>query len=135
MSIADRPSAARSPALQADPRRLTPITLEMYDRMIAAGVFDPAEAHPLELIGGELHMMSPIGDRRADAVDWLARWSHQVIDPDSTLVRIQNPLAIPGSASAPARHRLGDPPPLRRPAAAARGGLAARRGGRHEPRV
>jgi Uma2 family endonuclease len=104
MSIVDRPfsspSAATRPA--AGPvGNPGPITLAMYDRMIAAGVFDPAEAHPLELIGGELHMMSPIGDRHADAVDWLARWSHQIIDSDLTLVRVQNPLAIPGSASAP----------------------------------
>jgi len=101
MSIVDPPrsssAAARSAAGPAG--QAGPISLDMYDRMIAAGVFDPAEAHPLELIGGELHMMSPIGDRHADAVDWLTRWSHQVIDPDSTLVRIQNPLAIPGPTS------------------------------------
>ena len=73
----------------------------MYDRMIAAGVFDPAEAHRLELIGGELHMMSPIGDRHADAVDWLVRWSMQAVDQTKLLVRVQNPLSIPGSESAP----------------------------------
>lgn len=73
----------------------------MYDRMIAAGVFDPAEAHRLELIGGELHMMSPIGDRHADAVDWLVRWSTLAIDRQVLLVRVQNPLSIPGSESAP----------------------------------
>jgi Uma2 family endonuclease len=100
MSIVDRPPASTSAAAPAL-GQVGPVTLAMYDRMIAAGVFDPAEAHPLELIGGELHMMSPIGDRHADAVDWLARWSHQVIDSDATLVRVQNPLAIPGSASAP----------------------------------
>ena len=81
--------------------RQAPITLGMYDRMIAAGVFDPAEAQRLELIGGELHMMSPIGDRHADAVDWLARWSMLAVDPTAVLVRVQNPLAIPGSESAP----------------------------------
>jgi hypothetical protein len=42
MSIVDRPSTA--PA--AFPRR-APITLAMYDRMLAAGVFDLAESHPL----------------------------------------------------------------------------------------
>jgi hypothetical protein len=30
--------------------RSAPITLAMYDRMIAAGVFAPAETHPLEPI-------------------------------------------------------------------------------------
>jgi hypothetical protein len=69
--------------------------------MIAAGVFDPAEAQRLELIGGELHMISPIGDRHADAVDWLVRWSMLAVDPTAVLVRVQNPLVIPGSESAP----------------------------------
>lgn len=78
-----------------------PITLAMYDRMIAAGVFDPAKSQSLELIEGGLHMMSPIGDRHADAVDWLVRWSVLAIDSATTLVRVQNPLAIPGSESAP----------------------------------
>jgi len=96
MSIVDRPSAA-SVALP----RQAPITLAMYDRMLAAGVFDPAEPQPLELIGGELRMMSPIGDRHADAVDWLVRWSVLAVDSATTLVRVQNPLAIPGSESAP----------------------------------
>jgi Uma2 family endonuclease len=46
-------------------------------------------------------MMSPIGDRHADAVAFLTRWSSQQVDPATTLVWVQNPLAIPGSASAP----------------------------------
>ena len=49
MSIVDRPfpeSAAPPPGFP----RQAPITLAMYDRMIAAGVFDPAEAHRVELL-------------------------------------------------------------------------------------
>jgi len=98
MSIADQPVLASPPPAAG---RLAPITLAMYDRMIAAGVFEPAETQPLELIAGELRMMSPIGDRHADAVDWLARWSQFAIDSTAWLVRVQNPLAIPGSESAP----------------------------------
>ena len=100
MSVVDR-SSSESAAPRAGFPRQAPITLAMYDRMIAAGVFDPAEAHRVELIGGELHMMSPIGDRHADAVDWLVRWSTLAIDRQSLLVRVQNPLSIPGSESAP----------------------------------
>jgi Uma2 family endonuclease len=104
MSIVDRPRAVplspSAPPAAAVPRQ-SPITLVMYDRMIAAGVFDPAERHPLELVGGELHMMSPIGDRHADAVAFLTRWSSQHADTARTLVWVQNPLAIPGSESAP----------------------------------
>jgi Uma2 family endonuclease len=107
MSIVERPLADSASLLpRADgrapsPDRLTPLTLAMYDRMIAAGVFDPAETHPLELIGGELHMMSPIGDRHADAVAFLTRWSSQCLDHGRMLVWVQNPLALPGSESAP----------------------------------
>ena len=101
MSIVDHPFPASAAPPPVDFTRQAPITLMMYDRMIAAGVFDPAEAHRLELIGGELHMMSPIGDRHADAVDWLVRWVTLAIDRQVLLVRVQNPLSIPGSESAP----------------------------------
>ena len=101
MSIVDRPSPTSPTAPRDVSPRQAPITLAMYDRMIAAGVFDPADMHPLELIGGELHMMSPIGDRHADAVDWLVRWSIHAVDRQPLAVRVQNPLSIPGSESAP----------------------------------
>jgi len=98
MSIAEQPVLAPTPPAAG---RQVPITLAMYDRMIAAGVFESTETQPLELIAGELYMMSPIGDRHADAVDWLARWSQFAIGSAAWLVRVQNPLAIPGSESAP----------------------------------
>lgn len=101
MSIVEQPQAAARSAPAAFANRRQPVTLAMYDRMIAAGVFDPAENHPLELIGGDLHVMSPIGDRHADAVAFLTRWSSQHADPQQVLVWVQNPLAIPGSESAP----------------------------------
>jgi Uma2 family endonuclease len=91
-------AAAPTPPSAAVPRQ-APITLAMYDRMIAAGVFDPAESNPLELIEGELHMMSPIGDRHADAVAFLTRWSSQHADASRMLVWVQNPLSIPGAES------------------------------------
>ena len=101
MSIVEQPQAAARSAPADFANRRQPVTLAMYDRMIAAGVFDPAENHPLELIGGDLHVMSPIGDRHADAVAFLTRWSSQHADPQQVLVWVQNPLAIPGSESAP----------------------------------
>ncbi|NCA11694.1 Uma2 family endonuclease [bacterium] len=101
MSTVIRPlAAAPTPPSAAVPRQ-APITLAMYDRMIAAGVFDPADSNPLELIAGELHMMSPIGDRHADAVAFLTRWSSQHADASRMLVWVQNPLSIPGAESVP----------------------------------
>ncbi len=101
MSVVEQPQAVARSAPADFANRRQPVTLAMYDRMIAAGVFDPAENHPLELIGGDLHVMSPIGDRHADAVAFLTRWSSQHADPQQVLVWVQNPLAIPGSESAP----------------------------------
>jgi len=49
MSVVDRPSSASAASPAGFPRQ-APITLAMYDRMIAAGVFDPAEAHRVELL-------------------------------------------------------------------------------------
>jgi len=51
MSIVDGPFPASAAPPPVGFHRQAPITLAMYDRMIAAGVFDPAEAHRLELIG------------------------------------------------------------------------------------
>jgi Uma2 family endonuclease len=102
MSIVEHPEtqAARDDRPAVANRRAA-VTLDMYDRMIAAGVFDPTERHPLELIAGDLRMMSPIGDRHADAVAFLTRWSSDCVDRRPLLVWVQNPLAIPGSESAP----------------------------------
>lgn len=78
-----------------------PISIAMFDRMIDAGVFDGGDDIRLELLSGRLNMMSPIGDRHADAVDWLARWSILRADGADVLVRVQNPLTLPASQSVP----------------------------------
>ena len=101
MSIAESAASAAPVTQRPAAGTKAPITLAMFDRMIAAGVFAPPEDHPLELIEGELMMMSPIGDQHADAVDWLARWSQLAIPAEDLLVRIQNPLELPSSTSVP----------------------------------
>ena len=78
-----------------------PVTLALYDRMIAAGVFEPAEQHRFELITGKLQMMSPIGDPHADAVAWLTRWTCKTVDLDKVLPWVQNQISIPDSDSVP----------------------------------
>ena len=110
------------------------VTLAMYDRMIAAGVFEPRQEHPLELIEGVLQMMSPIGDRHADAVDWLVRWSMTQVDLSRILVRGQNPDRDPCRRErTAARSRLGDAAALHRSPPAPGGRDARCRGRRHEP--
>jgi hypothetical protein len=72
MSIAESAASTASVTQRPSAGTKAPITLAMFDRMIAAGVFEPPEDHPLELIKRELMTMSLISNRPADAVDWLA---------------------------------------------------------------
>ena len=54
---------------------ITHLTLAEYDRMIAAGAFEPIESNHIELIYGELREMSPIGSPHEVIVDFLNEWS------------------------------------------------------------
>ena len=84
-------------------------TIGQYDQMIAAGVLaQPAwsgepgcEAPRVELVAGEIVMMSPIGPRHEEIVDRLNAWSSQAVSSAVARVRIQHSLAIPGRQSVP----------------------------------
>lgn len=84
-------------------------TIEQYDRMIEAGVFaghpgpdEPFTEPPrVELIEGEIVVMSPIGSRHEEVVDRLAAWSFRVASNNLARVRIQHSLGIPGRGSVP----------------------------------
>lgn len=84
-------------------------TIGQYDLMIAAGVFSqpPAPGEPLagprrvELIEGEIVMMSPIGPRHEEIVDRLNEWSVGAVTRGEARVRIQQSLGIPGQQSVP----------------------------------
>jgi Uma2 family endonuclease len=77
------------------------ITVEEYDRMIAAGAFEPVEEHHVELIRGEIREMSPINPPHEDALDRLMYWSIDHCPRDQVRVRIQNSLGIPELESVP----------------------------------
>ena len=53
---------------------VTHLTIAEYDRMIAAGAFEPREQNRLELIYGELREMTPIGSEHEVIVDYLNEW-------------------------------------------------------------
>lgn len=74
-----------------------PISLDEYERMIKAGVFDPNAR--IELIEGELIAIAPIGDRHAGCVARLTRLLINLVG-DMAIVWVQNPVRT-GDRSAP----------------------------------
>jgi Uma2 family endonuclease len=84
-------------------------TIGQYDLMIAAGVFSqpPAPGEPfagprrVELIEGEIVMMSPSGPRHEEIVDRLNEWSVGAVTRGEARVRIQQSLGIPEQQRVP----------------------------------
>jgi Uma2 family endonuclease len=77
------------------------LSLEEYDRMIAAGVFHSQRHRRLELIHGEIREMAPIGTPHEEIVDLIVKWSMQAIDDATIRVRVQSSIGLPHSTSAP----------------------------------
>ncbi len=69
-------------------------TVEEYERMIDCGAFTGPNQKRIELIRGELRMMSPQGAGHAELVGELEEWSHDVVDRDRIKIRIQSPVNI-----------------------------------------
>ena len=80
---------------------ITHVTLAEYDRMIAAGAFEPREQHHVELIHGEIREMTPIGSEHEVVVDCLNEWSIRSLPQGKVWVRVQNSIGIPELDSAP----------------------------------
>lgn len=77
------------------------LTLQDYDDMVAAGLFDGKCRRRVEFIRGEIREMSPIGPEHAQAVSWLTRWSIENVPREKGEVRIQSSLRIPLLESVP----------------------------------
>lgn len=76
-------------------------SINEYERMINAGVFDTRRGHHIELIRGELREMFPINFDHATIVDYLTRWSVQSVSADRATVRIQQPISCPDDEAVP----------------------------------
>jgi len=82
-------------------RNVANFSLEHYEHMVNVGAFDGAYQKPVELIRGEIVMMSPIGAGHADCLDRLALWSFRAAADHGIRIRVQNPLRFPINDSVP----------------------------------
>jgi len=80
---------------------VTRFTLEQYELMAEAGVFDGKHRQRVELIRGEIRQMTPIGIRHGAVVDRLARLSIELLPSHRAVVRVQGMLTAPALESAP----------------------------------
>ena len=74
---------------------LTHFTMEQYEKMSTAGVFDGIERQRVELIRGEIVRMTPVGNRHRAAVIDMTDWSYDVADRNKVLISVQSPILIP----------------------------------------
>lgn len=77
------------------------LTIDEYEHMVACGAFVGPNAKRIELIRGELRMMSPQGSEHSEIVSVLDDWSHAETDRSEIKIRIQSSIAIPGMVSQP----------------------------------
>ncbi|MFV2068253.1 MAG: Uma2 family endonuclease, partial [Pirellulales bacterium] len=80
---------------------LTRFTLEQYEKMIGAGVFDGIERQRVEFIRGEIVQMTPVGNRHRAAVIKMTDWSYDVVDRANVQISVQSPILIPNLDSMP----------------------------------
>ena len=74
---------------------LARFTLDHYEHMIAVGAFDEPYNLKVELLNGEIIMMSPIGPKHHYYVSQLTDWSYRAVDLDAIAIRVQGPIRIP----------------------------------------
>jgi Uma2 family endonuclease len=95
-------------------------TYDEVERLAESGAFVAHGERRIELIRGELRVMSPIGINHEDVVDWLADWSYEIVDLRRVRIRVQQSLGIPELSTMPQpdiawvkrrRYRRRRPPP------------------------
>ena len=92
MTVAARRTRAEGTPHAAPARRL--FTVDDYHAMTRAGIL--SEDDRVELIEGEIVVMSPVGSRHAACVDILAELLIRAVD-NRTAVRVQSPIGLGGT--------------------------------------
>lgn len=78
------------------------LSLEQYERMIEAGVFDSTKPEHIELIHGELREMTPMGSPHLHALNVLNNeWAMKLRRPQGVWVQTQAPITLPNQRSMP----------------------------------
>lgn len=72
---------------------LHPLTVLDYERMVQAGIL--GESDRVELLKGQLSVVSPQGTEHSAILQWLSTQLMRAIDPAVAGVRIQLPLRLP----------------------------------------
>ncbi len=76
-------------------------SLEHYEHMVETGAFAGPFQRRLELLRGDICMMSPIGVRHSQAVIGLTDWSYRHVDLSKVMIGVQAALRIPSNNSEP----------------------------------
>jgi Uma2 family endonuclease len=76
-------------------------SLDHYEHMVETGAFTGKYQKRVELLRGELCMMSPIGASHSHIVTLLTDWSYHVVPRTDLGIRVQNPIRIPIGDSEP----------------------------------
>lgn len=76
-------------------------SLDEYEHMIEVGAFTGEHERRLELLRGKICEMSPIGFLHSQIVTSLTDWSYDVVPREQIVIRVQNPIRIPSTASEP----------------------------------
>lgn len=78
------------------------LTLEQYNRIIEAGVFDSTEPQHVEFIHGELREMTPMGSAHLRALNVLVnKWVMGHDLPKGVWVQVQGPVTLRAQRSVP----------------------------------
>ncbi len=80
---------------------LAHFSIDHYEHMVSAGAFAGKFQKRVELLRGDICMMSPIGVSHSYVVTLLTDWSYHVVSLANIGIRVQNPIRIPESDSEP----------------------------------